>query len=96
MKIMTSEPPRIRIEDEDVDVALPPAEFDQRVRELLSDDVSKNLPSKVDRIVYWRGELPRRRLWLERLWWALGTGIGLVFLYGLYALARKGLAYIAG
>ena len=86
---MISERPRIRIEEDDVSVAVAPDEFDQRVREILPADEIRDLPSPIVRIVYWRGELPRRRIWVERLWWAVAMGAGLVSLYGLYSLAQK-------
>jgi hypothetical protein len=91
---MTSERPRIRIEEDDVNVALAPEQFEQRIRELLPEDEIKDLPSPIVRIVYWRGDLPRRRMWVERLWWLVAMGAGLVLLYGLYSLAQKGLNYI--
>lgn len=93
---MTHAQPRIRMEDDAVDVALDPAVFDQRLMELVSEDDVRDSPVRIERVTYWRGELPCRRLWVERLWWGLGISAGMIFFYGLYSLVQKGLTYIVG
>lgn len=94
-RIMAPENPpiKIRIEDEVLSAALTPREFDQKVRDLIPEEEVRRMPCQIDRVVYWRGELPHRRVWAERLWWALGIVVGLIFFYGLYSLAQKGLTY---
>jgi hypothetical protein len=94
-EIMSPEQAKIRLDDDDLEVALAPAEFDQKVKELISGDTLRDLPSRIERVVYWRGDFPRSPLWVARLWWALGIGAGLVFLYGLYALVQKVLSYVS-
>lgn len=91
MNIMTKESIRLRIDEDDgrVEVALVPDEFDRRVREWLPEGVIAQLPSSIEEITYWRGDLPPRRLWVDRLWWAAAFLAGLIFLYGLYALLQK-------
>lgn len=88
---MTNEKIRLRIDEDDgrVEIALAPDDFDRRVSELLPESVISELPSSIEEITYWRGDLPPRRLWVDHLWWAVAFLVGLVFLYGLYALVQK-------
>jgi hypothetical protein len=91
---MTAEHPqvKIRIDEDQVLVALRREDFDQKVREVVQDTEV----ALIERVVYVRGDLPQRRLWVDRLWWALGILGGFVFLYGFYSLVLKGLKHFVG
>ena len=94
MEIMTPKQIRIRIDDDVLEVALTPAEFDKKAKEIISDDRNTDQPSQIERIVYFRGDLPHRSLGVAGLWWVIGIGGGLVFLYGLYSLVQKVMSYV--
>jgi hypothetical protein len=91
---MTNEPtPKtIRIEDGNVSVALGSDDFEKLLRTLVPEDETSETSCPIDHIIYLLGALPERNVWVDRLWWAAGTLVGLVFLYGLYSLIRNGIA----
>jgi hypothetical protein len=79
-----------RIDDEDLCVSLNQEDFNRKAQELLQGEVDEEMGSQLDRIIYYRGELPNTSsIWVERLWWVLSIIVLLVFLYGLYSLCLK-------
>ncbi len=81
---------KLRFDDEELLVALPPDEFDKRLRELAANAEAQKVSPICERIVYWRGDIPQNPktpnivLWI--LGYALATGI---FFFGLYSLGVK-------
>jgi len=81
---------KLRLEDESLLVALPPEEFDTRIRWLISDAEAQEIDPICDRILFCRGDLPEApKVWRERLWWLLAVVAAGVFFYGLYSIFLK-------
>jgi len=94
-KDISNELPTIRIDDDNsIDVALSQEEFDRRIREVLQDNFDEELHQPIDRIIYWRIELPKKNIWLGRFYFALAVLAGLIFLHGFWSLVGKGLRVI--
>ena len=84
----------IRIEDEDVSIALRPEEFDCRLKELLPPEDATAASQICSRIIYWRGEIPKKEtISYALLWWVLGMLFLAVFLYGAYSLIHNAIIY---
>jgi len=93
---MKPKQPTIRIDEDacSVDVAIKSNEFDQKLRNLFEEEHITLSPSTIDQVVYWREDIPPRRLWVDRIWVALTVIAGLIFLYGLYSIAEKCFIYV--
>lgn len=81
---------KLRFDDEELQVPLPPEEFEKRVRELVGDDEAREIASICERIVYWRNDIPETPTTPSTILWILGyiAGIG-IFLYGLFSIGVK-------
>jgi hypothetical protein len=91
---MSEDEVRIRIEDEQVSVALSPDEFDIRLAQHVPEGT--HVLDDVDRLVYWRGGLPQSPLRREQLLWLGGVVIAVLACYGLFALIRDVIASKGG
>ena len=81
---------KLRIEDEEILVALPPEEFEKRVRELTGEANAREISPICERIVYWRGDIPMAPRALNTILWMLGYSVAFgIFLYGLYSVGIK-------
>lgn len=92
---MKPETPCIRIEDEDVSIALSSDDFEKMAKAHLPQNSSEEMLLICDRITFYRGHLPDApRLIAKQLWWLLGVLLAIIFLYGLYSIALKLFALI--
>lgn len=86
---------KMRLDDEELMVALSQEEFDKNVCALVAESEAREIGPICERIVYWRGDIPPTPKIPNRILWILGqiAFVG-IFLYGLYAIAVKVLAYL--
>ena len=81
---------KLRFDDEELLVALPPEEFDKRIRELARNSEAQEISHICERIVYWRGEIPESPKTPNTVLWILGYAVASgIFLFGLYSLGVK-------
>ncbi|MFA6288162.1 MAG: hypothetical protein WC661_12330 [Opitutaceae bacterium] len=79
-----------RLDDEELQVALPPEEFDNRIRELLGEAEAREISPICERIVYWRSDIPARPKAPNMILWILGYIVAIgIFLYGLFSIGVK-------
>lgn len=81
---------KLRFDDEELQVALPPEEFEKRICELVGEAEAPEIGPICERIVYWRGDIPAIPTKPNTILWILGYIVAIgIFLYGLFNVCVK-------